>query len=91
MKVEVTVCIQQFWMQTVDQCNSILDLSLQDHLSDLNSFIKGIQVHTRLYTRLHPELLRCLLEALCGAESVVKTLHTQLIFIDNWKQTQSIK
>lgn len=39
MEVEVTVGVQQFWVQTVDQRNGILDLSLQDHLSDLNSFI----------------------------------------------------
>lgn len=67
MEVEVPVGVQQFWVQTVDQRNSILDLPLQDHLPDLNSFIEGVQIHAGLNSRLHPEFLCSLLEALCQA------------------------
>lgn len=40
VEIEVAVCIQQFWVQTIDQGNGILNLAFQDHLSDLNSFIQ---------------------------------------------------
>ncbi|TNN40691.1 hypothetical protein EYF80_049132 [Liparis tanakae] len=39
VEVEVPVGIQQLWVQAVDQRDAILDLSLQDHLSDLNPLV----------------------------------------------------
>lgn len=65
VEVEVTVGVQQLWVQAVDQRDGILDLPLQDLLSDLNPLVEGVQVHAGLYSGLHLELLRRVLEALC--------------------------
>lgn len=64
VKIQVSISIQQLWMQAVNECNSPLYLSLEDHLPNLYPLVQSVQVHARLNPRLHPKLLCCFFESL---------------------------
>lgn len=64
VKIQVSVGIEQLWMQAVDERDGLLYLSLQNHLSDLYPLVQCVQVHAWLDPRFHPKLLCCLFESL---------------------------
>lgn len=51
-------------MQTVNQCNSLLNLALEYHLSDLYPLIQRVQINAWLDPRFQAEFLCSLLKTL---------------------------
>lgn len=40
MEVEIAVCVQQLWVEAVNERNGLLNLAFQYHLADFDSLIK---------------------------------------------------
>lgn len=85
MKVQISVGVQEFWMKTVNERDSFLNLPFQDHLPDLYSLIQRVQIHTGLNAWLHPELLCSLLKTFCKTQTPINLV--VIILLHKWNVT----
>ena len=65
VKEQVSVVVQQFWMQLIDQMSGLLDSSILHSLPYVDAVLQCEQLHGRFHASLLLKLFGGLLEALC--------------------------
>lgn len=80
VKEQVSVVVQKFWMQLIDQMSGLLDSAILYRLPYVDTVLQCKQFHGRLHTSLLLELFSGLLEALCKLRDFV----LELVCKQNW-------